>query len=94
MHLSLIALFKESPLCFMTIYTRENPCLLLYCVNELPAGPTAPKRFLSAFSLGLFCLYVFIYGHDSCLWAASFKDFALLCMCCRDTLIPTVYSYS
>lgn len=57
MHLSLTDLFKESPLCFVTNYTRENPCLLLYCFNDLPAGPTTPQLLLSAFLLShLFCL--------------------------------------
>lgn len=46
-YLSLTALFKESPLCFVTNYTRENPYLLLYCVIDLPVGPTAPKLLLS-----------------------------------------------
>lgn len=64
MHLCLCALFKEILLCFVTNYTRENPCLLLYCVNDLPPGPKTPKLLLSAFfyfpTWFVLCLCVYI----------------------------------
>lgn len=60
-HLFLTALFKESPLRFVTNYTRENPCLLLYCVNDLPADPTTPKLLLSAFLLSHLVCFVSLY---------------------------------
>lgn len=64
MHLSLTDLFKDCPLCFVANYTRENPCLLLYCVKDLPADPTTPKVLLSAFFF-LFILHfvLFLYTY-------------------------------